>query len=421
MATALALDFDGPSEIAIAVASNPAIVLIDAGKRDDLYAHIQREIDAFQPDLSTTKGRDAIKSLAHKITRTKTAIDAAGKALNEEARAQINVVDAARRDSKAKLDAMAEAVRKPLTDWEEAEKARVAACEADIAAMTAAGNVSLDDTSDTVRERGQDLWNQSIDEARYGSLYGQAVAVKAASVDRLKAALDRLTREEADRAELAKLRAEQEARAEADRAAAEEAERQRTEAARIEQERIATERAEAARVAAEEAQAERVRLAAEQATKDAERDAERKAQEERDRIKRGREMLIYIREVVSGRIGGDPYPFGVLLRELESKVVVDESYGDMRDEIERARLDGIIALNEAMERQAERRRREDEAEDERRRLEAERARQENKAHISRVMRTAKEAIMTCGANEEVAKAIVVAIKANTIPAITIRF
>ena len=380
-ALALALDFDGPSEIAVAVASNPAIVLIDAGKRDDLYAHIQREIDAFQPDLSTTKGRDAIKSLAHKITRTKTAIDAAGKALNEEARAQINVVDAARRDSKAKLDAMAEAVRKPLTDWEEAEKARVAACEADIAAMTAAGNVSLDDTSDTVRERGQDLWNQSIDEARYGSLYGQAVAVKAASVDRLKAALDRLTREEADRAELAKLRAEQEARAEADRAAAEEAERQRTEAARIEQERIATERAEAARVAAEEEQAEKVRRAAENSAKEAARIAEYKAQEERDR----------------------------LAAEHAAALATERKRADDAERARQAEADRIAREAAAA------------AEVVRKEAAEQAARETNQKHRRQVKTAAKDAMMTCGATEEVAQKIVLAIIAGEIPAITIRF
>ena len=381
MTTSLELVFDGPSEIAVAVASNPAIVLLDTGKRDDLYAHIQREVDDFVPDLTTVKGREAIKALAFKITRTKTAIDAAGKTLNEEARAKINVVDAARRDSKAKLEAMADAVRQPLTEWEEAEKARVAACEAEIAAFIAAGNVSLDDTADSVRKRGEEVWNQTVDEARYGTLFDRAVAAKDATVERLAAALARLTREEADRAELAKLRAEQEERAERDRLAAEQAERVRAEAERVENERIGAERAEAARVAAEEAQAERVRLAAENAANEAERAAERKAQEERDRVQAEHAAQ--------------------LAAERERADAADRARKAEADRIERERVAQETARQKEADEQAKR--------------------EANRAHISRVMRTAKEAIMTCGADEAVAKAIVVAIKANTIPAVAIRF
>ncbi|WP_277750417.1 hypothetical protein [Croceibacterium ferulae] len=42
--------------------------------------------------MTTAKGRKAIASLAAKVARTKTAIDDAGKKLNEEARAKINAV-----------------------------------------------------------------------------------------------------------------------------------------------------------------------------------------------------------------------------------------------------------------------------------------------------------------------------------------
>ena len=46
---------------------------------DELFAKIKAQTDSFEPDLSTVKGRDAIKSLAYKVTRTKTALDEMGK------------------------------------------------------------------------------------------------------------------------------------------------------------------------------------------------------------------------------------------------------------------------------------------------------------------------------------------------------
>src|SRR5690606_11791300 len=112
------------TSIALVVNQTPAIVLTDKKSRDEFYAHVQAEVDAFEPDLSTDKGRKAIASLAYKIARTKTAIDDAGKKLNEEARAKINAVDAERRAVREHFDALSAKVRQPLTEWEEGEKKR---------------------------------------------------------------------------------------------------------------------------------------------------------------------------------------------------------------------------------------------------------------------------------------------------------
>lgn len=283
------------TDITTIVADNPALILADQARRDDLLAHIKAEIDAFEPDLSSAKGRDAIKSFAYKIRRTKTAIDDAGKKLNEEARARINAVDAARREVREELDGLAEQVRKPLTDWEEADKARIEECRLDIESFKKAGVVTLNDTSETVRERGTDLWRQSIDPERYRELTDEAQAAKDQAVATLQSALARLEKEEADAAELEKLRAEaaERDRIEAEKRAAEEAERQRAEAEAAEQRRKeAAEQAERERIAAaEKAAAERAAREAEErhqvelaAERERAAEAERAAQAERDRI-----------------------------------------------------------------------------------------------------------------------------------------
>ncbi|EMF8482781.1 cell envelope biogenesis protein TolA [Morganella morganii] len=80
-------------------------------------------------DLSKAKNRDAIKSLAYKVTQSKTYIDKAGKAVVDELKEPPKKVDASRKQCRDELDALSEEIRKPVTAWEDAEKARVAAEE----------------------------------------------------------------------------------------------------------------------------------------------------------------------------------------------------------------------------------------------------------------------------------------------------
>ncbi len=55
-------------------------------------------------------------------------------------------------------------------------------------------------------------------------------------------------------------------------------------------------------------------------------------------------------------------------------------------------------------------------------MEAERQRREaDKAHRQSVMTAAKQAIMTCGVDEDAAKKVVLAIIAGEVPAVTLEF
>jgi len=369
MATAAAIEAPSTrsTDIALAVADNPALVLADPVKRDDLLSHIKSEIAAFEPDLSTVKGRDAIKSFAYKITRTKTAIDDAGKKLNEEARARINAVDAARREVREELVALAESVRRPLTEWEQAEKDRIETCRGVIEALKRDAVVTLDDTAETVRKRGAAVWNTPIDADQFQDMAEEAEAAKAATIDTLKVALARLEREEAERAELEKLRAEaaERERAEAEKRQAEEIERKRVQAEQAEKERReAAERAERERIATAE------RAAAEKAARDAREQAEREKQAEIDAANRRAE-------------------------EAERAA-----------QAERDR----IAAEEAQREQAERV------------AAAEKARREADQEHRRAIKTAaKEAMIECGVIEEAAIKLVQAIVAGDIPSVRMEF
>ena len=91
-----------------------------------LIDKIKEETDlVVLPDTSTAKNRDEIKSLAFMVTRSKTLIDDTGKKKNEAARKKLGIVDQARKLAREELTAHATEIRKPVTDWEEAEAERI--------------------------------------------------------------------------------------------------------------------------------------------------------------------------------------------------------------------------------------------------------------------------------------------------------
>lgn len=220
---------------------NPVAVLTNAEQFDALLGRIQAEVDAHIPDLETAKGRAAIKSLAYKVTRTKTALDDAGKELNAAKRAEIDAVDAVRRDVRAKLDALAEKARKPLDEWETAEDARKLQISETMEQIRLAANLGDDRSSGNIQTRIHWIDNLEFDADIFREELGAALDAKSTATDRLRAMHADAIKAEADAAELAALR--------------------QREFERLERERIEAE---------EKAAAERAKAEAEQRVKDAE-------------------------------------------------------------------------------------------------------------------------------------------------------
>lgn len=256
------------TDIIATVTANPVTVLTDEKTYSEFYQRIKEELDAHQPDITTAKGRGEIASLAYKVTRTKTAIDAAGKKLNEDARAKINAVDAQRRKIREELDLLAETVRKPLTDWETAEKEREDIANSQLSHIIELSRPGFDEPSDEIKARLADLMAMHLDPEIHLDNYDDNREKLEAAIASMNAEYNRALKAEADAAELARLRAEQEARDQA------EAEAKRAEE-QAERDRIAREKAEAEYKANVEREAERARLA----------EAE-KARIERERIER---------------------------------------------------------------------------------------------------------------------------------------
>lgn len=362
------------TDIIATVSTNPVAVLVDEKVYSDFYTHMKAECDAFVPDLSTVTSRAKISAQAYKVTRTKTAIDAAGKKLNEDARAKIDAVDAQRRKIRAELDALADDVRKPLAEWEAAEKDRADKVKAIRENVISLGNSAPSDDSQEIRDRLTALTEIELDPEVLREQFDEIAAQKQESHDHLSAHLIRAEKAEADAAELAKLRAEAEdrARIESERAAAEAAAKEAAERdarAKAEYEASVKRQAEAAERAQKEA-IERERQAAETARIE----AERAAKAARDRIE----------SEAAERVAK---------AEAEALAVREKAEREERD-----RLDAI-----------EKTKREEEA------------RHADRAHRSAVMKAAKEAIMSQGADEETAKKIVLAIVAGEVPNVRMNF
>lgn len=98
------------------------------GAVKELLDDLEQKVRAIPlADHTTEKGRNAIKALAFKVTRSKTALDEMGKNFVAELKKAAGVVDADRRIIRDRLDALKDEVRRPVTEYEAAEDKRIAA------------------------------------------------------------------------------------------------------------------------------------------------------------------------------------------------------------------------------------------------------------------------------------------------------
>lgn len=117
------------TDLVVIEKSSAMAVFTNNEQLDPIIEKIEKEARSLVPDVSTKKGRDAITSMAHKVARSKTYIDNAGKDLVAELKALPKQIDESRRIARERLDALKDEVRRPLTEWEE-EQERIKAEEA---------------------------------------------------------------------------------------------------------------------------------------------------------------------------------------------------------------------------------------------------------------------------------------------------
>ncbi|WP_368743476.1 hypothetical protein [Enterobacter asburiae] len=266
------------TDLVVIEKQNAMAVFTTKEQLDPIIEAIEKEARSLVPDVSTRKGRDAIASMAHKVARSKTYIDNAGKDLVAELKALPKQIDESRRIVRERLDALKDEVRRPLTEWE-AEQERIKAEEA-MNAMHAEAlemNIRFDQelaakfeadhemallmnkdfdrdreeqrrlAEQAQRERDERLKQEAAEQARRDAEAKHKAEIEAAA---------RREAEEKARAELAeRQRIEAEQRAAREKQEAEERARREKEEA-VAAERRRQEEAEAARLAEEQRKAE---------------------------------------------------------------------------------------------------------------------------------------------------------------------
>lgn len=328
-------------------------------KVDKILSAISEEARAFKADISTPAGRKEIASFAYKIARSKTFMDECGKKLGEEAKKTLDIINAERKKIRDTLDALNEEVRKPLTDWEKADEARKAKHQGAL--------IQLNKSSQDIAAAWQNFTLQQYDEflailqadklkdwEEYKEDFDTLIV---AAEDRITLSRERKVQFDKDQEELAKLRAEKEAR-------------DKAEAERLEQERIK----EQERLNAEAAAREEERKKQEAAQ------AEAKRLENEKRIAEEKEMAIRREKDLAEK----------RLKEAEEKAAREKEEAVLR---ERKRIDDERKAAE----------------------EAEQKRQANLKHRTKINNEVLAALKLVGLDDDMGKKVITAIVSGHVP------
>lgn len=328
---------------------------------DSLLKRIKEEVGKFEGDISTTKGRKEIASMAMKVAKSKVYLEGLGKDLVTGIKEQAKVIDAERKKVREELDLLKEEVRQPLTDWEDAEKKKVTAIEERIRSFE--NPIEEFDTLGSV-----------------GLLLSSAVEEK---LERLKGIVIDETFEEF---ELAATKAKEAAltQLEAKFIVLQNAEKEKAEAERLEKERLAKEQ--------KEREEKIARDAAEKATKE----AKAKAKEKDAKAKQA---------IIDAKAATEK-------AKREKKESEDKAKQDKKEAAEQAERDRVQAVEDEKQRQADQIKTDKEAEEKR---------QANKRHRNKIHKEAKGSMMEHGMSEEDATIFVTRVKDGLVKHITINY
>ena len=311
------------------------------------------------PDLTTDKGRKRIASLAAQVSRSKTAVEKPGRDYLRHLKEAVKPAEAELRRFVSACDEMRDEVRRPLTEWEDAEKARTEALQQRLVELRTLAEV-IDGAgnylpSADIQARIQEAKSVVLDES-WQERAAEAGVAKDSTIQQLEASLVVAQKREHEADELERLRKEAE------------------EKSRLERE-------------------EKIRReAAEQAKRDAE-EKHRKEQEESER------------------------------RVAEERARADAAERQRKEDAERAEREKKQAIEDAnlkakQEVEAKERKR---LEEEKRKTEEDERRSADVEHRRAINAAAVQALIDQGIPEDWAKACVVAIARGKVPATTINY
>lgn len=177
---------------------------------------IKEAVQGIVPDVSTAKGREEVVKLAYRVTQSKTLIDKTGKKFVDEYKEKCKPVDAARKIARDELTELATEVRKPVTEWEEAEAKRIeeerkAEEQREALALIKITNIRnkvvdlVGKPSGLIRHAISGLEKQEISAEVFGKNAEEAVLAKDHTVKKLREMLEAAITQEEQAARLAEL------------------------------------------------------------------------------------------------------------------------------------------------------------------------------------------------------------------------
>ena len=386
---------------------------------DDILARLRKEAKSHVLDISTSEGRDQIRSLAYKVAKSKTYLDEMGKELVAEQKERIKLVDAERKRIRDSLDDLKDEIRAPLTEWENREAERVKSHETALLGFnTATAFAGSNPPSAEVQSRIDGLealhardWQEFAKRAEFArdAAREQLNGVLAASqkYEHEQAELERLRREDAERKQRER---DEQIKAEAAAKAKAEAEAEAKAAAEAQAAWVkAAAEAEAARIKAEQDKAEQARQLLQREKEAAEREI---AEAEARAIKAEQERLAAIEEAEAARLAAAEKA------EREKAEAEERAARNAKAAAEKAEMVRIAAVRAEQER-AEGARKAEEA--------ATAAREADKKHKAKVNNEVLNGIVeqcnseTINITPEIAKAVVQAISKGLIPHVKIMY
>lgn len=258
-----------------AISDETAPVIYKTDGLKPYLQHIKERVSGEVPDLTTKKGRDRIASLSAMVSKSKTAVEKPGRDYLKRLKELPKEIEKELKSFVDECDLLRDEIRKPLTDWENANKAREASHVSNIQSFGEWAQSGF--TSAEIAGAFAEIESRTLGD-HCEEYLSQYVAAKDSAIAQLKQRYQAAVEFEAQQAELERLRKEaaereqkereerlmREAADNARREAEQKAQRERDEVARIEREKqLEAERREM-QLKLQAEQAERQRIEAEQ-------------------------------------------------------------------------------------------------------------------------------------------------------------
>jgi hypothetical protein len=190
---------------------------------DEYIEAIKSKVAGFEGDASTAKGRKEIIAMAAKVTTSKTTLSGLAETFKKAKKSEIadvqgviSAVIAEEKRMSAELSRVAKQVRQPVTDFEEAKKARVALLKQRVDDIRSYEKCLIFKTSNELGAAIRNLEKIKIDDS-FQELKPEAEREHASILSRLKSALKLAEDKEALEAEKAEIKAAEDARKQKER------------------------------------------------------------------------------------------------------------------------------------------------------------------------------------------------------------